>query len=63
MEGNILAAVWALCGEEGVGVESTLEEAEMNEKDTSKSVTTRDFVFRSKFMFGGRASPGPAERG
>ena len=26
-------------------------------RDTSKSA--RDFVFRSKYMFGGRASPGP----
>ena len=32
MQGNILATVWALCGEEGGGVESTLEEADMNEK-------------------------------
>ena len=29
-------------------------------RDTSKSA--RDFVFRSKCMFGGRALPGPAER-
>jgi hypothetical protein len=28
-------------------------------RDTSKSA--RDFVFRSKCMFGGRALPGPAE--
>src|SRR5208282_5855841 len=32
MEGNILAVVRALCGEKGGGVESTLEEVEMNEK-------------------------------
>ena len=32
MEGNILAAVWELCGEKGGRVESTLEEPEMNEK-------------------------------
>ena len=29
---------------------------------TSKSVIARDFVFKPKYMFGGRALPEPAER-
>ena len=39
-----------------------LEGAEMNEKGSFKSVIARDFVFKSKCMFGGRAPPGLTER-
>src|SRR5208282_4724002 len=56
MEWNILAAVWARCGEEGWGMESTLEEEKLMRRTTSKSIIARDFVSRSKCMFGGRAS-------
>ena len=61
IEGNTLAAVQGRFAARR-GVESTLEEAEMNDKVTSKSIIVRDFDFRPKCMCGSRAPPVPGER-
>ena len=63
MEGNILAAIWAFCGEEGGGggkyVGKNVDECE----GLLLNLYRERFRLKVKMhFFGGRTSPGPAEK-